>query len=114
MSHRPKVGTLWKVNQSTMVSCILVPINKYEDNVRWYLFDNIVFVEKQSTLLYLGDETIMASDWDLLDDSEYYSSDEYFKKHDAALFLHNDKKIYVLYDDHHDLWGNRFYLSPIK
>lgn len=114
MSRGPHAGTLWRVNQPGLVAATLNPINKIEDDIRWYLFDNIAFLERESTLLYLGDETLMVSHWELLEPEEYYNSNDYYKKFLAAIFLHNDKKIYVFYDDHYDLWEMNFYLKQIK
>ena len=114
MSRGPYTGTLWRVNLPGLVAATLNPINRMEGDIRWYLFDNISFLERESTLLYLGDETLMVTHWELIDPDEYYSSDEYYKKFLVAVFLHNDKKVYVFYDDHYDLWDPDFYLMQIK
>jgi hypothetical protein len=56
----------------------------------------------------------MVSHWELLDLNAYYASDEYYKELTTAVFLYNDKKVYIFYDDHYDIWEADYYLVEIK
>jgi hypothetical protein len=114
ITRGPKTGTLLKVKTHGLLGATLVPINRNKQDIRWYIFDNIAFLEKDTTLLYLGDETLMVSHWELVNHEDYYNTDEYYKKFLAAVFLHNDKKIYIFYDDHYDLWEPDCYLTLLK
>lgn len=113
ITNGPKTGTLLTVISPSLVTATLNSIDKTEDNIRWYVFDNISFLEKDTTLLYLGDETLMVTHWDFYDKEEY-RSEEYYKKYLAAVFLYNDKKIYLFYDNHYDIWDPNVYLKLLK
>lgn len=110
----PRSGTLWQVKTPGLVAATLEPVNKIEGNERWYILENITLLSREDTLLFLGDENINVSHWQLMDVEEYYKSGDYYKKHRAAVFLHNDKKIYVFYDDHYDIWEYKLYLTQVK
>lgn len=110
----PQSGTLWQVKTPGLVAATLQPINKNEGTERWYILENITLLSRDDTMLFIGDENINVSHWQLMDVDEYYNSADYYKKHRAAVFLHNDKKIYVFYDDHYDIWEYDLYLSQIK
>lgn len=114
ITRGPKTGTLLTVKTHGLLGATLHSLNRIENDIRWYIFDNITFLEKGGTLLYLGDETLMVSHWELMNHSDYLDTDEYFKKFLAAIFLHDDKKIYVFYDDHYDLWDPECYLEILK
>jgi hypothetical protein len=114
ISRGPKPGTLWRVNMPGLVAATLNGVNRHVIHHRWYLFDNITFLEKDATVLYIGDETLMVSHWELLDLNAYYASDEFYKELTTAVFLYNDKKVYIFYDDHYDIWEADYYLVEIK
>jgi hypothetical protein len=114
MNNRgPQIGTLWKVNSNALLACTLHEISREDITIRWYIFDDIIVLPFESTLLYVGEELLMASHWDLLNRSDY-DTDEFFNTHEAAIFLFNDKKVYVFYDDHYNLWEPYTYLTEIK
>lgn len=107
----PKSGTLMTVISPGLVAATLTSVNRIDGDIRWYIFDNISFLDRESTLLYIGDETLMVTHWELYNQEEYLDIDDYYKKFLAAVFLHNDKKIYIFYDDHYDLWDPECYLE---
>ena len=39
---------------------------------------------------------------------------KYYKELTTAVFLYNDKKVYIFYDDHYDIWEADYYLVEIK
>ena len=114
ISRGPKSGTLLTVKSPGLVGATLISINRVNEDIRWYIFDNISFLEKGATLLYLGDETLMVTHWELYNQEDYYDTDEYYKKFLAAVFLYNDKKIYIFYDDHYDMWDPDCYFDLLK
>ena len=114
ITRGPKSGTLLTVISPGLVTATLSSINKIEGDIRWYVFENISFLEKGSTLLYVGDETMMVTHWELYNVDEYYAKDEFYRKFLAAVFLHNDKKIYIFYDDHYDMWDPECYFALLK
>lgn len=114
ISRGPHKGSLWSVKSNGLLGCTLREVSREDLTIRWYVFDDLIFLPRDSTLLYIGEEILMASHWDLLDQTEYYESDDFFQTQEAAIFLYNDKKIYIFYDDHYDLWERDHYLAAIK
>lgn len=110
----PKTGSLLRVNTHGLVAATLNIVNRDQNDIRWYVFDNISFLEKDTHILYLGDETLMVSHWELSSQQDYYDTEEYYKKFLSAVFLHDDKKIYVFYDDHYDMWDPQLYFEILK
>ena len=110
ITRGPKSGTLLTVISPGLVAATLTPTNRTDEDLRWYIFDNISFLEKGATLLYIGDESLMVTHWELYEHTDYYEDNEYYKRFLAAVFLHNDKKIYIFYDDHYDMWEPNYYL----
>lgn len=114
ITRGPKSGTLLTVISPGLVAATLSSINKIEGDIRWYVFENISFLEKGSTLLYVGDETLMVTHWELYNVDDYYANDEFYRKFLAAVFLYNDKKVYIFYDDHYDMWDPECYFELLK
>lgn len=114
ITNGPKSGTLLTVISPGLVAATLSSVNRTSGDIRWYIFENISFLEKGSTLLYLGDETLMVSHWELHNIEEHYGNDELYRKFLAAIFLYNDKKIYIFYDDHYDMWDPECYFDILK
>lgn len=114
ITRGPKTGTLVKVRTYGLVAATLSIVNRDKNNMNWYMFENIAFLERDATLLYLGDENLMVSHWELTSQQDYCDADDYYKKFLAAVFLHDDKKIYVFYDDHYDMWDPELYFELIK
>lgn len=114
IARGPTKGSLWIVNSNSLLGCTLEEFIREDKTICWYIFEDLIFIPRESTLLYLGEEILMVSHWDLLNKTDYESSDEFYNSHEAAIFLYNDKKIYIFYDDHYDLWEKDVYLrSPI-
>ena len=114
ITRGPKSGTLLTVISPGLVGATLISVNRTDGDIRWYIFENISFLERGATLLYLGDETLMVTHWELYNQNEYLDTEEYYKKFLAAVFLYNDKKIYIFYDDHYDMWDPECYFEILK
>jgi hypothetical protein len=107
-------GTLWQVCQPGLMGVKLNLIGTdARTNLSRYTFEKVVIIEKQTILLYLGDELFQASTADIYN-AEAWGIDVQFDSYQAAAFLVNEQKLFIFYNDYYNLWDKDLFFKSLK
>jgi len=110
IKNSPRIGTVWKSSKQNFLYPSLEFLD-IEGEFEHYKLIDILSINQDAILLFLGNEKIAITGWNFLDRSAYEPDRFYIKN--VAAFLYNGRKICALYSDYIGLWDTDKHLTEI-